>query len=642
MTWHRGLTARLIAGILGGGLAVYAGILIHVERRVRTLLIEQARDEARRIHAGVADRLDASLRPAREVPERLARILANLPADSAAVDEILQAVLDNNPTLAGTAVVLDPVAGAAAGRPDDRAGGIAVRWSRQQASLVREDPRSAGAGAARGDPVAPDWYGRALAAGGPVWSGPARDPVTGDGILTRAAPIAAGRGAAAADISLAWLQDHVASIQVARTGFAFVVSKDGRILAHPDGAKVVGATLSEAARRIGDPSLIDAAERTQRGESGFVRAVSPRTGAPAWFYYGPLEAIDGAVAVVFPEDEVTGAAARLGRRMAILGFAGAVALAGVIVLVSVSITGPLRRLTGATREVAAGNLAAEVPPARWRDEVGRLTADFRTMQQSLVRYVDDQKRAAAAAERLESQLRIAREIQLGMLPPDLSALTRGTGFEVHAALESALRVGGDLYDVVRHGDDRLTVVVGDVSGKGIPASLFMAMSITLVRTAARGGESIAGILRRTNDDLAAGNPGNMFVTLVCLQVDGRTGEVTAANAGHLPAILVGDGAPRPVFPIGGMMVGSFPGFEVKCESLVLQPGQTLVLYSDGVTEAFDPEGGMFGEERLVAALADAPGKDAAETVKNVMAAVRRHAADATQSDDITILALRRQ
>ena len=247
----------------------------------------------------------------------------------------------------------------------------------------------------------------------------------------------------------------------------------------------------------------------------------------------------------------------------------------------------------------------------------------------------------AVREAHARDLRIAREIQMGILPTDLSARTRGTGLDVAAVVEPARQVGGDLYEVLRTADDRLVVALGDVSGKGIPAALFMAVTVTLLRTMARQHDDPAEILSALNDELAEQNPRGMFVTLQCAVFDLGRGRVTVAGAGHDPAVVLSSGhAPRRQFPSAGRVAGLMGGNEITSESLDLSPGDTLLFFSDGVTEAFDEAEELFGEERLLSHLADQPGATASETVVSLLSAVRAHAGHAKQSDDISIVASR--
>jgi phosphoserine phosphatase RsbU/P len=243
----------------------------------------------------------------------------------------------------------------------------------------------------------------------------------------------------------------------------------------------------------------------------------------------------------------------------------------------------------------------------------------------------------AAAER---DLRIAREIQTGLLPSNIEATVQGTGLDLHAVLEPARHVGGDLFEVLRLGPDRVLVAIGDVSGKGIPAALFMAVAMTLLRSLARQGGSPDEILAQLNDELLLQNPRGMFVTLQILVFDLAKGLVTCASAGHHGAarIMAGE-APRLVFTSSGRVLGLLPNEGIACETLELQASDTFVLFTDGVSEAFDSNEDLFGEERLLAQLHSTVGRGARETTLGVLQAVRRHAAGAQQSDDITVVSV---
>ena len=232
------------------------------------------------------------------------------------------------------------------------------------------------------------------------------------------------------------------------------------------------------------------------------------------------------------------------------------------------------------------------------------------------------------------------EIQTGLLPANIPAQIQGTGLDVFAVLEPARQVGGDLFEVLRLGPDRVLVAVGDVSGKGIPAALFMAVAMTLLRSLARQGNTPEEILRQLNDELLQQNPRGMFVTLQCLVFDLATGCVTCASAGHHAAVRITPGhAPRPAFTSPGRVLGLMPADDITSETLELQAGETFVLFTDGVSEAFDPNEELFGEERLLAHLQASPGRSARETTLGVLEAVRRHAAGAQQSDDITVVSV---
>jgi len=247
----------------------------------------------------------------------------------------------------------------------------------------------------------------------------------------------------------------------------------------------------------------------------------------------------------------------------------------------------------------------------------------------------------AIREAMARDLKIAREIQMGILPADVAAITRHSALEVHAIIEPAQKVGGDLYEVLRASDDRLVIALGDVSGKGIPAALFMAVAVTVLRTLARHLVDPAEILRRLNDELVAQNPRGMFVTMQCLVFDLTARQVSFAGAGHHQLAIVSRGRPpRLACVSSGRPAGLMAFNPIERETLPLEAGDTFVLFSDGVSEAMNVVDDFYGEDRLMAVLAAAADGTVADIVKRVVADVHAFANGAKQSDDITVLAVR--
>ena len=247
----------------------------------------------------------------------------------------------------------------------------------------------------------------------------------------------------------------------------------------------------------------------------------------------------------------------------------------------------------------------------------------------------------AIREAMARDLKIAREIQMGILPADVAAVTRHSALEVHAIIEPAQKVGGDLYEVLRASDDRLVIALGDVSGKGIPAALFMAVAVTVLRTLARHLVDPAEILRRLNDELVEQNPRGMFVTMQCLVFDLTARQVSFAGAGHHQLAIVSRGQPpRLACVSSGRPAGLMAFNPIERETLPLETGDTFVLFSDGVSEAMNVADDFYGEDRLMAVLAAEADGAVADIVKRVVADVHAFANGAKQSDDITVLAVR--
>ena len=366
------------------------------------------------------------------------------------------------------------------------------------------------------------------------------------------------------------------------------------------------------------------------------------TGAPVWMGYRPLPLEGWSMAVVLPERQLLADAERLQRILATLGLVGAGALAAVVVLLARSITRPLARLALATREVAAGRLDAELPDVSSRDEVGQLNASFREMQLALQQHVEEVKRQAAASERLESELRIAREIQMALVPKSSELRSDRLRCDVFGVLEPARDVGGDLFDILLRSQGELCFAIGDVSDKGIPAALFMAVANTVFKAAARELAHPDEILSRVNRELLAEGGANMFVTMLCGVLDTGSGRLSLSSGGHTAPILVPRrGPPRLLAECAGTVVGVSDEIEFQRVELWLEPGDCLLLYTDGVTEAQDPGQALFGEERLLAEVAGARAADARELVQAVLKAVHDFAHGDPPADDIAILAMRR-
>jgi sigma-B regulation protein RsbU (phosphoserine phosphatase) len=245
-------------------------------------------------------------------------------------------------------------------------------------------------------------------------------------------------------------------------------------------------------------------------------------------------------------------------------------------------------------------------------------------------------------EHLKKELATARDIQMGLLPHRTPLFPRHPQVDVHALLVPAKEVGGDLYDAFPIDDEHLLVAVGDVSGKGMPAALFMMRTLTLLRAQVSSGLPNEQFMPTLNGLLGEGNDADMFVTLCIAILSVRSGRLVLFNGGHPPPMLSRAGGPfEAVIGAKGALLGIMPVVRYQCLELNLDPGDRLVLYSDGVTEAENPHRDMLGQAAMQAVL-DACPVDAPMTglVAGLAEGVHRFAAGAEQSDDITILTLR--
>jgi serine phosphatase RsbU (regulator of sigma subunit) len=246
----------------------------------------------------------------------------------------------------------------------------------------------------------------------------------------------------------------------------------------------------------------------------------------------------------------------------------------------------------------------------------------------------------AAKEQIASELRVAREIQMGMLPHDFSQLERAYQVSFGAVLEPAREVGGDLYGVCAASPERLVLFMGDVSGKGLAASMFMVRAISLARLLSREIPEPERILARLNNELATDNPSGMFVTFLCGVLEPGSGCLALANAGQCrPVLLPALGAAEWAVKDLGTALGFEPDLAFQRTELQLRNGDKLLFYTDGVTEAFNAQDECYGSERLLVDAGSMAGLSASELTQGLLRKVRAYAGGAPQSDDIAILSM---
>jgi sigma-B regulation protein RsbU (phosphoserine phosphatase) len=246
-------------------------------------------------------------------------------------------------------------------------------------------------------------------------------------------------------------------------------------------------------------------------------------------------------------------------------------------------------------------------------------------------------------ESIKGDLAVAREIQQAILPRIFPPFPENSGeLDIAASMNAAKDVGGDFYDFFRIDDDKIGFVIADVSGKGVPAAIFMAVSRTLIRATGIRGVTPSECITYSNDLLAKESANNMFVTVFYGIYNIKTGEVTYTNAGHNPPYLMkADGTIEQLPLSKDIVVGALDDFQFSEETLLLEHGDTLLLYTDGVTEAINVNDEEYGEKRLEETLKDVTQQNCQQIINTVKANVKTFAGEAEQSDDITLLAIKR-
>ncbi|MCX6305193.1 MAG: SpoIIE family protein phosphatase [Bacteroidetes bacterium] len=240
---------------------------------------------------------------------------------------------------------------------------------------------------------------------------------------------------------------------------------------------------------------------------------------------------------------------------------------------------------------------------------------------------------------IQQDLQTAHEIQQAILPKTFPPFPARTDFDVYAAMVAAREVGGDFFDFFMIDNDRLGFVIGDVSGKGVPAAIFMAVSRTLIRATGLKAIPAAECMHYVNNLLCNESVSCMFVTVFYGILNTHTGELEYVNAGHNPPYLLSQGGLKKLEMTGGTILGYLENYQYNSSKIMLEPGDRLFLYTDGVTEAFTKQEEAYGDKRLESFLQEHPGHSIEELVKGLLQEVNDHSAGIPQSDDITLLSI---
>ena len=300
---------------------------------------------------------------------------------------------------------------------------------------------------------------------------------------------------------------------------------------------------------------------------------------------------------------------------------------------------PLGKIAEATDAIAQGNFNTKLPLIKGHSDISHLRDSFVSMQTELTKYIEDLRATTEKKANMERDLLIAAKIQQGMLLKVFPAFPGRNDIDIYGMQRAAKEVGGDIFDFLMR-DDRLYFLIGDVSGKGVPASLFMTVVGHLFRNVARYSTSASIIVEAINNGLAEGNDEDMFCTLFCGVLDMQTGKVEYCNAGHNVPIWIHDGKTNFMTPEVNLPAGVLGEFEYKSEEMQLSEGDALFLYTDGVTEAENKDKALFGDNSTLAMvdlLKDMSMKDLSDGVYD---AVKQFVDGYEQSDDLTMLCLR--
>lgn len=467
------------------------------------------------------------------------------------------------------------------------------------------------------------------------WSEPYKSDIYGN-ITTYSAPLTDENGdqfgVLTVDVLLSGITDRLQREHLFDNSYYTIVSKGGLTLSHPMDEFML-TRMSDVAQIRNDQSFNTLSDKMTAGETGYVPLKSTKSIA----IFGPVS--NGwSAAIVCPADELFGWIVKFQLLLLLIAILDLIVLYFVTDKIISRTIMPLTEVTYLAKNVAKGNFLVEIPHVEGKTEMFHLHEALRNMLRSINDYISQLKTTTAANERFESELAIASKIQQQMLSTDF---INDSDVNLFAKLIPAKEVGGDMYDFLRAGRT-IYFAVGDVSGKGVPAALYMAISRSLFHYVSEMSMSTNSIVSCINSSFCSGNESNMFITMFVGSINLDTHEMVFCNAGHNPIVIISpSGEAKYIHAKTNLAAGVFDEFQYEKESMYIEKGSRLLIYTDGVTEAENSAKDQYGEERLIKfACSMSPDTPSDVFVDELVKSIKAFTGDNDQNDDITIMSVR--
>ena len=612
---------------------VFVGVLLYDYRVSKKLILESTFENVKNMAGLTLNRIDTVLIAVTKVSKSMATFIEFSTLTETELLSILRSIVETNPTICGSTISFEPY------RFNKNKYYFGPYFRKSEDGIKYFDlcpPKY--------DYFKRDWYTVSKKLGHGVWS----EPYFTEGVdmVTYSEPVYKninGKkefcGIVACDVSLDSLVDIISTVNDNRykSDYAFLISSKGSVIAHPN-KKIYtkGKKVFSLIETKNDPIKNSISEDIFSGETGFRRHFSHRLNKMAYIYYQPLWRTGWSLGIVIPEDELLHHLNAVTFELFVIGFVAYILILVLIVVLAGKMTMPLRALASAAYKIGKGDFHTKLPVISSKDEIGVLSHSFHIMQENLIKYIANLQETTVAKEKIEKELSIASEIQQSLLPHKFPCLKQ---IDLYATLIPAKEVGGDLYDFFFIDDKHLCFAIGDVSGKGVPSALFMAVAKTLLRAKVSLTMDPAKVFNTMNEDLCKENESYMFVTFFLGILNIETGDLEYCNAGHNPPLI--HTAKKGFYylhteethpPLGIVADANYVG-----NRLELLPEDIFFLYTDGVTEAMNIDDMQFSEEKLLNVLNKNKDETVSNIIDNVKLAVDQHVAGELQSDDITML-----
>ncbi len=731
---NRGIVFKLTSLILVVSVLFFLIVSNHNSKKIRSIFKGNLRESAENLSYSTLNKIESILKAVEKVPQQIAISLEGSSHSKEDLLLLIRQVVENNPEIYGSTIAFEPYMF----DPDSL-------YFAPYFYKHKDDVKFTFIGDESYKYFSWDWYKLPKEQNKPMWSEPYFDEGAGNIVMsTYSVPFyrnVKGEkrlwGIVTADISLAWLQEMVSSIKIAKTGFAFLISKKGTLVTHPMQDLIMNHTIFSLADKFDQPELHKLGQSMVNGETNFISKKHLFTGEDAWLFHAPLPSNGWSLGVIFPQDELLAGINKLQMELQAFAAGGMALLLLAIWLIARSITRPLGVLSNATEQMVIGKTCDLVSQIDSTDEVGRLAKSFCAMEQEIKKHIQqiedisklpgenpnpvfragangkvlyankaattvladwsikvgsslpevfheptaaamkleknqqmeveleeriftfelmpviesgyiniygrniterrkaekELNRITVEKNRIEGEVKLATLVQEGFLP---EAPPTFPNYEFSAHTVPAKFVGGDFYDFIAIDSNRLGIILGDVSGKGVSAALYMARLMSDIKYVSLIDPEPVQVIFNMNNILVKRSRKGMFATASYLLLDVKNRKLKICNAGHHALMIRRNKTILEAGKAGGIPLGIVKNSNYIEEEISLLPGDLVFLYSDGAVEPVNSEKEPFGIERIQSILLELEGTPQ-EILKKITDSIGQFTQGASQFDDMTFL-----
>lgn len=635
MSWFKkSLFARIAISIVLGAGIIFLCMMLIKQDQISSLTLEIQEKYYQSLIEKETIKINESFLKAQNAVDVFALNTDLLSAKRKDAAEALNALLSEKTELFGSAIALTP-------GENTRKSGYSILYAwRDSANKIHVVDRID----IKKD-YASDWYKIPYNSKNIYWSPPYHDLDANTNMITYSRPLlheGTVYAIVTCDLDLKAVEDIVKRTKLGKHGQSMIVSKNGQIImsTHNDILKNkslfnLGVNMDN---KVDRDTLLDFTETLTQKNSGKVHLEKFMGQKSVNLYFQKINNTDWSICFFVSDGDILAPIKNLTIKMITISFLGIILLLVVAFAVAKSITTPVLKLCEYSRKMAKGDLDHPIPEDLHRDdEIGHLIKTFELMRRKLKDFIKHIETTTAKQEQVQAELNIARDIQHNILPKIFPSFVKSSNLDIFALLNSAKEVGGDLYDFCLLDEDKLYICIGDVSGKGVPASLFMSASKMLMKSNIQTWLDPAKALTHVNKEMAQGNEACMFVTVFMGILNLKTNELTYVNAGHNPPIVIGDGQAEFLDLASAPPIAILPDFEYENRTHQLKTDEHFLLYTDGVTEAMNLNNELYGEDRLKEYGARNKSRTSRKISEDLLKELQEYTNGAQQSDDITLL-----